>query len=128
MMSVRLFDRTIGLASTIILARVLVPADFGIVAMAMGVVALLELLSAFGLDAALIQRSDIDRVHYDTAWTFNVMLGGVIGVALVMLAWPAARFYQQPALAWVLLALAPAPLIQGFDNIGEAVRVGVPAY
>jgi O-antigen/teichoic acid export membrane protein len=118
MMSVRLVDRSIGLASTVILARVLVPADFGVVAMAMGVVALLELFAAFGLDAALIQRRDIGQAHYNTAWTFNVLLGCLIGVALLALAWPAAVFYRQPPLAWVLVVLAVAPPIQGLENIG----------
>jgi len=118
MMSVRLVDRGIGLASTIILARLLLPADFGIVAMAMGVVALLELFAAFGFDSALIQRADVDRSHYDTAWTFNVLFGGAVGLGLLALAWPAAAFYQQPPLAWVLCALAAAPLIQSCENIG----------
>jgi lipopolysaccharide exporter len=118
MMSVRLIDRGVGLASTIVLARVLVPADFGVVAMAMGVVALLELFAAFGLDTALIQRPDIGRSHYDTAWTFNVILGCAIGVGLLLLAWPAAIFYQQPPIASVLMALAAAPVIQGAENIG----------
>jgi O-antigen/teichoic acid export membrane protein len=118
MMSVRLMDRSVGLASTVILARVLVPADFGVVAMAMGVVALLELFAAFGLDSALIQRKDIGRPHYDTTWTFNVLFGCAIGIALVALAWPAALFYQQPPLAWALVVLAAAPPIQGLENIG----------
>jgi lipopolysaccharide exporter len=118
MMSVRLVDRGIGLASTIILARLLLPADFGIVAMAMGVVAFLELFAAFGFDSALIQRADIERSHYDTAWTFNVVFGAVVGLGLLALAWPAAAFYQQPALAWVLYSLAFAPLIQSLENIG----------
>src|SRR4051812_34585881 len=92
MMSVRLVDRSIGLASTVILARLLAPADFGMVAMAMGVVALLELFSAFGLDSALIQKIDIGRAHYDTAWTFQLLFGVFIGVGLLAFAWPAAAF------------------------------------
>lgn len=118
MMSVRFVDRGVGLASTIILARVLVPADFGVVAMAMGVVAFLELFAAFGLDAALIQRKDIARPHYDTAWTFNVLFGCAIGTALLILAWPASIFYQQPPLMGVLMVLAAAPVIQGLENVG----------
>jgi len=111
-------DRGIGLASTIILARVLMPTDFGVVAMAMGVVALLELFAQFGVGEALIQRRDVDRAHYDTAWTFNVLLGCAIGTALLALAWPASIFYQHPSLVSVLVVLAAAPVIQGLENIG----------
>jgi lipopolysaccharide exporter len=118
MMSVRFVDRGIGLVSTVILARVLLPTDFGIVAMAMGVVALLELFASFGFDTALIQSKGTDRALYDTAWTFNFVFGVAIGLCLVLLAWPAAAFYQQPSLAWVICALAAAPPLQGLDNVG----------
>jgi len=74
-MGFRLLDESIGLISTLILARLLTRSDFGLVAMAMAVVALLELMGAFGFDSALIQRQDTERKHYDTAWTFNVIFG-----------------------------------------------------
>ena len=50
-------DRSV-LISTLVLARVLIPHDFGIVAMAMSFVALLEMFGAFGFDVALIQKAD----------------------------------------------------------------------
>jgi len=59
----RIVDRSLSIVSTVILARLLVPADFGLIAMAMSVIAILELLGAFGLDTALIQRSDVGREH-----------------------------------------------------------------
>jgi len=52
----KLIERSIGLLSTIILARLLIPADFGIVAMATSVIAVVELLQAFSFDVALIQN------------------------------------------------------------------------
>jgi O-antigen/teichoic acid export membrane protein len=65
MLLLRLVERSIGLISTLILARLLIPADFGVVAMAMSIVAGLEIMTAFGFDIALIQRPDSDRRHYD---------------------------------------------------------------
>src|SRR3954462_5823223 len=116
-MSVRLVDRGIGLASTVMLARLLVPADFGVVAMAMGVVTLLEVFAAFGFDNALIQKRNVDRSHYDTAWTFNIIFGALVAVSLIVLAWPASLFFHQPALSRVLCALALASLFSSFENI-----------
>jgi len=118
MVAVRIVDRTLGLVSTIILARLLVPKDFGLVAMATSVLALLELTSNFGFDIALIRQSGTDRTQYDTAWTFNALLGLGITIALIALAYPAARFYGEPRVVGVIFALAAAPLIQGFENIG----------
>ncbi|MEO7760694.1 MAG: oligosaccharide flippase family protein, partial [Casimicrobiaceae bacterium] len=56
MVLAKLAERSLGLVSTLILVRLLAPADFGIVAMAMSLIALLELFSAFGLDTVLIQK------------------------------------------------------------------------
>ena len=47
-------ERGIGLLSTVILARLLMPADFGMVAMAMSLIAILQILGAFGFEAAII--------------------------------------------------------------------------
>ena len=54
----KVIDRCMGLISTMILARLLVPADFGLIALATSLIAMLELLGAFGLDTAIVQRAD----------------------------------------------------------------------
>lgn len=118
LMLFKLVDRSIGLVSTLILARLLVPADFGLVAMATAVVAFTQLMSSFGFDSALIQRQDARREHYDTAWSFNVLFGAGMAIALCLLAWPTARFYSDERLAPILLVLAGAALLGGLENIG----------
>lgn len=118
MILARILDRSLGLVSTVILARLLLPADFGLVAMATAVVAMLELLGAFGFDVALIQNPSAGRREYDTAWTFNIMLGAGIALALLAVAEPAARFYGDPRLLPVIACLAGAAFIQGFENVG----------
>ncbi len=117
-MGLKLVERGVGLFSTIILARILTPNDFGLVAMAVAVVALLELMSAFGFDTALIQRQQTGRAHYDTAWTFNVIFGSAIAVLLLVVAVPAAAFYREPRLELILPVLAISSVVGGFANIG----------
>ena len=114
----KLADRSVGFVSTMVLARLLAPADFGLVAMAMAVVAMSELMSAFGFDTAIIQRQDARRAHYDTAWTFNVVFGVAVAMLLVLLSFPAAGFYQDPRLTPILQVLALGALVSGFENIG----------
>lgn len=118
MMLLRLAERSIGLVSTLILARLLTPADFGLVAMATAVLALIELMGAFGFDIVLIQRKHAERVHYDTAWTFNLLFGIATAILLIAMAVPAAGFYHEPRLTWILIALSISALAQGFSNIG----------
>jgi O-antigen/teichoic acid export membrane protein len=114
----KLTERSLGLISTLILARLLVPADFGLVAMAMSVIALVELASAFSFEIVLIQRERPTREHYDTAWTMNVVLG--IGCALLAagLAYPAALFYNEPRLTLIVVVVAATLVIQSLENIG----------
>src|SRR5215831_17581727 len=80
MILARLGDRSLGLISTVILVRLLAPSDFGLVAMAMSVIAVCELLSQVGLDVTLIQNPEANRRHYDTAWTFSVILSAMTAV------------------------------------------------
>lgn len=118
MMALRLVERSIGLASTLILARILTPGDFGLVAMAMSVLTLIELMGAFGFDVALIQRQDAQRHHFDTAWTYNVLFSASVALLLLVLAPFAADFYREPKLQLVLSVLAIGALVQGAENIG----------
>lgn len=118
MVLAKLAERSLGLVSMLILARVLVPQDFGVVAMAMSFVVLLEMMSAFGFDTALIQKQTKDRPHWDTAWTFNVLIGALIALAMVLGANVAASFFNEPRLVAVLWVLAIGSFAQGLQNIG----------
>jgi lipopolysaccharide exporter len=118
MISLRLADRAIGVVSTLILARLLVPDDFGLVAMAMSVYAVIELLSDFSVEVALVQNQNAEKRHYDTAWTFNVCFGVIATVVLSILAKPAALLFKEARLEDVVYVLAASMLIRGFQNIG----------
>ena len=65
----KLVERGLGLISTLILARLLGPTDFGIVAMALSFIVMAELLTAFGFDVAIIQAKGATDDHYHSAWT-----------------------------------------------------------
>jgi len=118
MIAMRLADRALGLVSTLILARLLVPQDFGLVALATSFLAALEVLGTFSFDFALIQNQSADKRHYDTAWTITVIYGAVTAVALAVSAPLAAKFFDEPRLVAVMLVLALSPLVEGFSNIG----------
>ncbi|MBL8513244.1 MAG: lipopolysaccharide biosynthesis protein [Betaproteobacteria bacterium] len=114
----KLFDKSLGLISTLILVRLLTPADFGIVAMAMSFVMMAEVLTAFGFDLALIQNKDAGDEHFHTAWTLNVIFGALASVVLLALAWPASHFYENATVLPVLCCLAFSPLLASLENIG----------
>lgn len=118
MLLFKVAERAMSVIGIVILARLLLPEDFGLVAMATSVIALLEVLGTFSFDLAIIQRKEPTREHYDTAWTMNVLAatGGAVATALV--AWPAAQFYSEPRLVGVMHVLALCWALQGLENIG----------
>jgi len=118
MIGFRLLDRSVGLISVLVLARVLTPADFGLVAMATAMIAFVELFGWLGLDVALIQRPGATREHFDSAWTMNVLIGASVALALLACGWPLAWFYDDSRLIALVAFLSLGPLVQGCENIG----------
>jgi lipopolysaccharide exporter len=118
MISFKLLHRGMTLVSMIVLARLLVPADFGLVALATAFVAALELFTAFSFDVALIQHQNPKRAHYDTVWTIQIIFSAVIACTILLLASPIAGFYQDPRLFFVLVTLSAGALLKGFENVG----------
>lgn len=118
MLLVKLAERSLGMVSVLVLARLLVPADFGLVAMAMSVIALVELAGAFSFELALIQKEHPTRADYDTTWTLQVLFGTATSLIMAALAYPAAVFYVEPRLTLVVLVLAGSTFLQSFENVG----------
>lgn len=118
MVAMKFIERFIGLISTLILARLLMPEDFGVVAMAMAVFAFVEIAGQFGFDIALIREQNATRAQYDSAWTISVLYGAIGAIVLAGIAGPVALFFNDPRLEPVIYVLAAAAFIQGFENIG----------
>ena len=115
---IRMGIRMLGFISTIILARILLPEDFGIVAKAIMIREILELMLAFGFDAALIKNQSARREHYDTVWTLQILRGLFIATVMVLAAYPAADFLNETRLVEVIYVFAGVSLLNGFINVG----------
>ncbi|MET0012483.1 MAG: lipopolysaccharide biosynthesis protein [Sedimenticola sp.] len=118
MVFLRFSVKLIGFISTIILTRLLVPEDFGLVAIAMSAYAFLELLNAFGFDAALIQKQNANNEHYDTSWTIKLIFGLFSSLLLIATAKPIASFFNDPRLVDILYCISVMFIIDGITNIG----------
>lgn len=115
--SMRWIDRLIGIVSTIVLARILVPEDFGIVALAMLVIGLAEVLLDMGVHIALLQNQSPTTAHYHTAWTIR-LIQSVLIIVLVLAAAPfAAAYFEDARLVLVLQVMSLMFLLQGLENI-----------
>jgi lipopolysaccharide exporter len=118
MTAARIGVRSLGLISTMILARLLAPTDFGLIAMAMTIVAMLETLTQFGFETPLIHKRDASRDDFDTAWTLNILLAALVATALALLAPLAAGFFKEPRVETILYFVAAGNFFLAFQNIG----------
>lgn len=110
--------RFIGLFSVFVLARLLSPRDFGIIALAGATMALVDIFSALGVRQALLRIPDPERAHLDTAWTIQLIVLVLLAAALAASAPAAAAFFSEPALAPVTALLSLRFVFQGLANIG----------
>ncbi len=113
-------DRLLGILSTVILARLLIPEDFGLVAMAMVAVGFFDVLLDLGVSAALIQHDHAGHEEFSTAWTLRLAQCVVTALLLVALTPLVADYYDDPRVLNVLRVAAITVLIGGFENIGTA--------
>lgn len=114
----RLSIRLIGLVSTMILFRVLVPGDFGLVALAMTIVGLAEVLAEFGFEQSLLRNNHAVRNDYDVAWSLTFLRGITCATLLLLIARPAAEFLNESRLIQIVYWLALVPILDGLANIG----------
>jgi len=118
LIAARVIDRLVGVVSISVLARLLKPVDFGVVAVAGTVVGAVELFSAFGFDWALVRHRDPSADDLNSAWTLRVLFGLATFVALALLGPAGAAFYHQPALKAVLVAMGAISFTGSLENIG----------
>ncbi len=81
----RLFLRSVGLVSTLILARILSPEDFGIVTLASSVVFLFDILSETGTIKYIIQKDQVTADDLNTAWSIGLLLKLVVWSIFILL-------------------------------------------
>lgn len=112
----RLVFNALGFLSTLVLARLLTPADFGLVAIAMAVNAVLASLFTMSAASALVRIDRLTNDHLNTAWTFGVARGILISFGLAIASWPIATIYNDDRLFYVLLVIALATLIESLLN------------
>ncbi len=110
--------RLTGVASTIILARLLTPADYGVVAIATLILGTIEVLGDAGQGNAIIRHANPTAAHYNAAWTISLMFG--LGLALLVLAATPLTviYFHEPRAKPVLEVLALRTAMSGFQNIG----------
>jgi len=103
----------LNLLSAAVLARLLSPKDFGLVGMVMGVTAIVSVFSQLGLSIATIQRENITQKQVSNLFWINVGFSGLLALLTAGLAPLTARFYHDPRVTGIMLALALTFVLTG---------------
>lgn len=108
--------RTFGLVSTVVLARILTPEDFGLVAVATAYMGLLESFSGLPVTAALLNEGPQASALYPTAFSLQVIRGGLLAMLGLLGALAVPWLLDDPRLPLLFLVTAIQPLLAGFHN------------
>jgi len=103
----------VGMLVNIILARLLVPADFGVVALVLGFVGILQTFAELGTSVALVQRPDIDNDTIDSAFVSTCVMTGSVVVLLYCGSSGIAAFFDLPVMEGVIRIVAVSYLFRG---------------
>lgn len=99
--------------TTMVLARLLTPTDFGLQGMVLVMTGFVGLFSDIGLSMTTIQRDVITHEQTSTLFWLNVALGAFLGILVASLANVIVAFYHEPRLFWITIWLAATFLISG---------------
>lgn len=116
--ALRISARAFSLVRLVILARFLVPQDFGLMGIALLTMATLETFSQTGFHSALIQKKENSESYLNTAWTVMIIRGLLLFVILYLVAPYAALFFNAQEAKPIIQVIALSLLLRAFTNIG----------
>jgi O-antigen/teichoic acid export membrane protein len=111
-----------------VLARLVGPESFGLLALGGVYIALIEIFVTQGFATALVQRKNIEREHLDSAFWISLSMAVALSAASVLLARPVAIMFGEPRLADVLRWLSCSLLLIGLSTIPQAVLTREMAF
>ena len=114
----RMVSRLLGFISLLVLTQILVPADFGLIALASSVIASVDAMSQLGVRDALVRLRDDTTEHYNTAFTFQAARGLLTGLILAGFSFFAGDWLGDARLQPILLIFATLAVVSGCENIG----------
>lgn len=102
---------------TIFLARLLEPAEFGLIAMVMVIIGIAQVFTDVGLGSALIQRRRVLPVHYSSVFYFNIFVGFLLTLLTYFSASWIGNFYENNQLVPIAQVMSVAFFVNAFSSV-----------
>jgi O-antigen/teichoic acid export membrane protein len=110
----------IGIASSMIIARLLTPAEIGIFSVAMVLIALVSTVRDMGAGQYLVQEKELTQDRIRAVWAVQLGLGALLAVVVLGLSQPAAAFYAEPRVQGIMWLLALNYLVNPLGSVTYA--------
>lgn len=106
-----------GLVVGVVLARILPPSDFGLLAMITVFTGFASILVDAGTGSSVIQKSDLNKEDLNSIFYFNLVISFVLSFVIFLLAVPISKFYDEPRLLAIIHVVAWQPLVASFSVV-----------
>lgn len=113
----KLISQVFSWISTIIIARILVPGDYGLMAMSTVITGYAMIFSELGLGAAIIQRTDPTQSELSSCFWFTVLSSFFLALACFLIAYPTAAIFHEPKVIPITQAVSVLFIISGIQIV-----------
>ncbi len=117
----RIAQLLMSIVISAILARLLTPSDFGLIAMVLVFSNFVAIFSGFGFSSAIVQKKEVSDEALSSTFWINVGLGTLLTLALAASAPLIAAFYSQPRLTSIVVFISTTFFITSFANVPHAL-------
>jgi O-antigen/teichoic acid export membrane protein len=111
----------ISLMSTMVLSRLLLPAQIGVFSIGMAVVSLVGVVREFGIGTYVIQETELDDNRIRAAFTATLMIGLPLALLVLLVSVPAGSFYADEQVARIIAILSIAFLLTPFGSVAQGL-------
>ena len=116
----RFFAQIISLLVTVILARIIAPEEYGIIAIISVFITIADSFAINGLGNSLIQKKNADELDFSSVFYFNIFFSIIIYIIFWIFAVPLAKFYNEQLLCPVLRVMAIRIPIAAINSVQQA--------
>lgn len=106
-----------------ILSRLLTPAEFGVIAIALSIIMFSQIFSEIGFSASVIQKEVLSENQIQSIFSLSVLISFFMGILMLLLSKPISVFFNEPILQYVISSLSAIFPIKGFSNISKALTM-----
>lgn len=118
---ISVLSKVLSLAATLVLARLLSPADFGLVAIATTITGVVGFFNEIGLGSAIVQRAQVAEDEINGCFGIAMLASGALCAVTFALSWPMAAYYRMPDLQPVMMALSFSLFFGAFNTVPLAL-------